>query len=145
MSCRDNAADSPPDREAAVRTAHWRVAHAFDSALPGWLVILPLVHVTALDELPAEAHAELGGLLGSLSQALREVVGCAKTYIMQFSEAEGFHHLHVHLVPRMPDQPDHLRGPRIFGYLGASEADRVGESERDRIAIALRAAVASSR
>lgn len=138
MNCRDNAAETLPAREDVVRTRHWRVAHAFDSALPGWLVLLPLTHVIALDELPAQAHVELGTLLGSLSGALRQVVGCAKTYVMQFSEAPGFHHLHVHLVPRMPDQPEELTGPRVFGYLGASEADRVSEAERDRIATHLR-------
>ena len=44
---------------------------------------------------------------------------------MQFSEAEGFEHLHVHLVPRMVDQPADRTGPRVFGYLGADESSRV--------------------
>lgn len=35
---------------------------------------------------------------------------------MLFAEADGFAHLHVHLVPRMPDQPDDRRGPDVFGY-----------------------------
>lgn len=138
MNCRDNAAETLPAREDVVRTEHWRVAHAFDTTLPGWLVVLPLVHVTALDELPAAAHAELGTLLGSLSAALREVVGCVKTYVMQFSEAPGFQHLHVHLVPRMADLPDEAKGPQVFTYLGASEDERLSEAERDRIAVHLR-------
>jgi len=78
-----------------------------------------------------------------LSGALRRVVGCAKTYVMQFSETPGFQHLHVHLVPRVPDQPAELNGPRIFGYLGASESDRVSDAERDRLALAIRAELAS--
>ncbi len=36
---------------------------------------------------------------------------------MLYAEAEGFAHLHVHLVPRMPDQPEERRGPAVFGYL----------------------------
>ncbi len=141
FNCRNSALPSLPPRESIVRTQHWRVGHAFNSTLAGWLVIAPVPHVTALDELPAEAHAELGTLLGSLSAALRAVTGCVKTYVMQFSEAEGFEHLHVHLVPRMADQPDHLKGPNVFGYLTDDEALWVSEAERDRLARELRAAL----
>lgn len=142
LNCRQNAdLDALPLREHLLRTTYWRVAHAFDSALPGWLVVVPLEHVTALDELPTEAYAELGDLLGRLSAALRAVVGCAKTYFMQFSEADGFTHLHVHVVPRMPDQPDELKGPRVFGYLGAPVGGAVTEDDRDRLAGELRAAL----
>lgn len=139
FNCRKEGTDLPP-REAVVRTEHWRVAHAFDTALPGWLVVVPRVHALALDELPAAAHAELGDLLGRLSSALREVVGCTKTYVMQFSEAPGFEHLHVHLVPRMPDQPADRTGPQVFGYLGAGD-DRVSEPDQDALAARLMAAL----
>jgi diadenosine tetraphosphate (Ap4A) HIT family hydrolase len=73
--------------------------------------------------------------------ALESVTGCVKTYLMQFSEAEGFSHLHLHLVPRMADQPESARGPRVFTYLGADEHRRVAEAERDAIALRLRAAL----
>ena len=63
-----------------------------------------------------------------------------KTYLMQFSEAEGYSHLHLHLVPRMPDQPEDKRGPRVFGYLDADGSEGVPAQERDEIALALRAA-----
>ena len=141
-ACDQNAAETLPAREDVVRTRHWRVAHAFDTLLPGWLVVLARTHVLALDELERAAHAELGVLIGDLSAGLRTVVGCEKTYVMQFSEAAGYTHLHVHVVPRMPDQPDDRRGPAVFGYLGVDEADRVSEAERDRIATDLRRLVA---
>jgi diadenosine tetraphosphate (Ap4A) HIT family hydrolase len=133
-------ADLPP-REEVVRTAHWRVAHAFDSNLSGWLVLLPTRHVHAFTDLAPEAADELGGLIHRLSGALEAVTGCVKTYLMQFSEAEGFSHLHLHLVPRMPDQPEAARGPRVFTYLGADEQHRVPPSEQDAIALRLRAAL----
>jgi diadenosine tetraphosphate (Ap4A) HIT family hydrolase len=132
--CRHNAATDLPPREAVVRTDHWRVVHAFNSSLPGWLVLVPAEHVSAFDEVPVEAMAEMGALVGDLSRALREVVGCEKTYVMQFSEAPGFSHLHVHLVPRMPDQPDDRRGPAVFGYLGEDESAWLPTQEMDRIA-----------
>ncbi|NYI80020.1 HIT family protein [Nocardioides panzhihuensis] len=140
-NCRNSALESLPPRESIVRTQHWRVGHAFNVSLPGWLVIAPIQHVVALDELPADAHVELGTLLGSLSAALRSVTGCVKTYVMQFSEAEGFEHLHVHLVPRMADQPPDLKGPNVFGYLTDDEGDGVTAAERDRVAIALQGAL----
>jgi diadenosine tetraphosphate (Ap4A) HIT family hydrolase len=139
-NCVREPLDLPP-REALLRTEHWRVGHAFDSALPGWLVLVPRRHVLALDELPAAAHAELGSLLGRLSAALRQVLGCTKTYVMQFSEAEGFEHLHVHLVPRMADQPADRTGPRVFGYLGADGSSRVSDDEQDRLAVLIGRAV----
>ena len=65
-----------------------------------------------------------------------------KSYLMQFSEAEGFSHLHVHLVPRMADQPVERRGPQVFGYLSDDEARWLTEAERDALALSLRAALA---
>ena len=132
-SCQHNAAPDLPPREAVVRTDHWRVVHAFNSSLPGWLVLVPAEHVHAFDDLPADATTEMGALVGDLSRALRDVVGCEKTYLMQFSEAPGFSHLHVHLVPRMPDQPEDRRGPAVFGYLGADESAWLPTEEMDRV------------
>lgn len=142
LPCDNTAAASLPAREEVVRTEHWRVAHAFDAALAGWLVVLPTEHVTDLAALHPQAAAELGPLLQRLTAALQEVVGCTRTYVMLFAEAEGFSHVHLHVVPRMPDQPEELRGPRIFGALGAARPDRVPEEEMDRVALAVRDLVA---
>ena len=133
-ACQHNAAADRPPRESVVLTPDWRVAHCFNSSLPGWLVLVPLEHVHSFDELSGGAMAELGLLVGDLSAALRDVVGCEKTYVMQFSEAPGFSHLHVHLVPRMKDQPQDRLGPAVFGYLGADEAAWVATHDMDRIA-----------
>ena len=141
-SCQHSAAADLPPREEVVRTDHWRVVHSFNSALPGWLVLVPLRHVHAFDELAGTAMLDMGALVGDLSRALREVLGCEKTYVMQFSEAPGFSHLHVHLVPRMPDQPDDRRGPAVFGYLGEDESAWLPTEEMDRIALEIGAALA---
>lgn len=138
-----NAAQSPP-RECVVHTDHWRVAHAFNSTLPGWLVVLPTRHVTAFTEVTPEAADELGGLVRRLSSALEDVVGCAKTYLMQFSEAEGFSHLHLHVVPRHADLPDDRRGPRVFAYLTEDQGKWLSEAERDTVATALRDRLAAT-
>jgi diadenosine tetraphosphate (Ap4A) HIT family hydrolase len=142
-SCDQQAVGSPPPREDVLHTEHWRVVHAFNSTLPGWLVLLPTRHVTSFTQLTPAAADELGGLVRRLSVALESVTGCVKTYLMQFSEAEGFSHLHLHLVPRSPDHPDDARGPRVFAFLAEDRAAWLPPTELDRIALSLRAALAA--
>ena len=73
-----------------------------------------------------------------MSEALHQVVGCVKTYIVLLAEAEGFSHVHFHVIPRLVDQPEELRGPRIFGMLGLPPEACVTEDERDRIGAEVR-------
>ncbi|MET8087620.1 HIT family protein [Micromonospora sp. NPDC005237] len=131
--------DTLPARELVAADEHWRVAHAFDSTLPGWLVLVPRRHVTSIAELSDAEAASLGTWQVRLSRALHAVTGCAKTYVIQLAEKEGFAHVHFHVVPRMPDLPADRRGPAVFGYLNAAEGDRLDEAQQDDIAAALRA------
>ncbi len=114
--------------------AHWRVAHAFGTALPGWLVVLPRRHVLALDDLSEAEAAALGPVLRAVTAALREVTGCAKTYVALFAEAEGFGHVHFHVVPRHADLDPGLRGPRKFALLGGDPARHVPDGDMDELA-----------
>jgi diadenosine tetraphosphate (Ap4A) HIT family hydrolase len=87
MPCDNNARiDALPPREHVHLEDHWRVAHSFNSALPGWLVVMPRRHVTALHELSAEEAAPLGTLLHRVSTALASVTGCTKAYLVFFAE-----------------------------------------------------------
>ena len=141
--CATNAAlpDLPP-REAVVVEGVWRVAHAFDSALPGWLVVVPTRHVTALEDMTAEEVEPLGPLLRRCSLALRSTTGSLKSYLMFFAEGPGFAHLHIHVVPRSADLTAAQLGPGIFDFLGRPEPESLSEAERDRLALALRQAMA---
>ncbi len=132
-SCAQNAQSDLAPRERIHLGPHWRVAHAFDTGIPGWLVVLPRRHVTALDELTADEAAGLGPLLRALTAALREVTGCQKTYVALFAEAEGFAHVHFHVIPREPGLPAEFRGPRVF-QLGADPDRRVSAGAMDQIA-----------
>ncbi len=118
-------------------TEHWRVAHAFDSALPGWLVVLPSRHAVAIAELRPEEAAQLGPMLIDVSRALAVVTGCLKTFVLYLAEAEGFAHVHFHVVPRAAGLPDDVRGPRVFSLIGRPVGERVAEDEQDRLALAL--------
>ena len=71
--------------------------------------MLPLRHVLALDGLSHAEAAALGLLLRAVTAALREVSGCAKTYVTLFAEADWFGHVHFHVVPR-PAGLDQLAG-----------------------------------
>jgi diadenosine tetraphosphate (Ap4A) HIT family hydrolase len=128
-----------PPRERVVSDRHWRVAHAFGTAVPGWLVLLPRRHVTAVHDLTDAEAAGLGRWQVKLSRALRDTTGCAKTYIVQFAEAEGFAHVHFHIVPRMEDLRSEHRGPGVFELLRRPERERVPADRADRMAGALRA------
>ncbi|MYS83367.1 HIT family protein [Embleya scabrispora] len=128
-----------PSRERVAFDAWWRVAHAFDTALPGWLVLVPRRHVVSIAELTGDEAGTLGTWQVALARALREVTGCTKTYVAQFAEREGFAHVHFHIVPRPPDLAAELRGPGAFAMLGRPEGERVTAERMDASADALRA------
>jgi diadenosine tetraphosphate (Ap4A) HIT family hydrolase len=138
-ACRKEAQfDALPPRERVAFDQHWRVAHGFDTAVPGWLVLLPRRHVTAVHDLTDAEATTLGAWQVKLSRALRGVTGCVKTYVVQFAEAEGFAHVHFHIVPRMADLPPEQRGPGVFGLLGRPEPEHVTADQADHMAHSLR-------
>lgn len=127
----------PPHPESILLGETWRVAHAFDTSLEGWLVLLPRRHVLALHDLTRKESTELGVLLRTCSLALQELTGCLKTYVMQFAEADGFAHLHVHLVPRMDWFGESETGPRVFSLLGQPPDRALSYERRCDLAAAL--------
>lgn len=116
-SCAQSGAQELPIREDILCDGDWRVAHSFNSSLPGWLVLVPLRHIASPDEMTNEEADALGRLIRDGSIALKRATNCEKTYVIMFAEAEGFTHVHFHLVPRMSDLPEDRRGPKIFAYL----------------------------
>jgi diadenosine tetraphosphate (Ap4A) HIT family hydrolase len=129
-----------PIREDVWRETGWRVATAFNSSLPGWLVVLPTRHVESLTDLSDEESAVLGPLLRNVSSALTAVTSCIKTYVILLAEAPGFSHLHFHVVPRMEDIPDDRKGASIFGYL---KEEPLSDREQDDVAYRVRDALAN--
>lgn len=145
IPCRnwDRREELPPS-ESIVVGAHWRVAHALNSALAGWLVVVPRRHVTALDQLAEEEVVELGPLLRRLTAALRAALGCEKTYVMLFGEQQGFAHVHLHVVPRMADWPHEYQGPRVLRFLEQPEEVWIGQAAKDDLARRLQGFLAST-
>ncbi|MYW02499.1 HIT family protein, partial [Streptomyces sp. SID3343] len=131
-----------PPRERIAADTYWRVAHSFTTSLPGWLVLVPRRHVTALHDLTDDEAAALGRWQVRLSRALRATTGCAKTYVAQFAEAEGFAHVHFHIVPRPVDLAESLRGPRVFGLLDERGRAVTDPVSTDALALRIRAHLA---
>ena len=136
LIARRDSGDAPLWDEI-LRTPFWDVVHNYDTSLPGWLVLVARRHLTAVDELTEAEALELGSLLRRGSRALKEVVGCEKTYVLQFAEHSQHPHVHVHVVPRMADMPAEYRSTGVFGYSGTAEG-RVGEAEMNALAERLR-------
>ena len=134
-------AGQAPLWDAILRTEHWDVVHSYNSELLGWIVLIPHRHIESLAGLNEAECQEMSTLIRQLSQALEQVTGCAKTYLMQFSEQAGHKHLHLHLVPRMADQPADRKGPRVIAYLGADEESRISDDRMNRFAAELKAAM----
>lgn len=127
-------ADQAPLWDSILRTPHWDVVHSYNTALPGWMVLVVRRHVAAIDELTEGEAVELGKLIRRVSLALKQVVGCEKTYVIQFAEHPDHPHVHFHLVPRMGDLPTDRRSVNIFRYLGVAKAERVSEEQMNQIA-----------
>jgi diadenosine tetraphosphate (Ap4A) HIT family hydrolase len=122
-----------------IHRAHFfDIAHAFNTSLPGWIVIVARRHVETIADLSEDEGLELGNLIRSVSKHLQEITGCVKTYVMQFAEAPGHNHVHFHIVPRMNDISDSDKGINVFNCLGVAEEDRVSENIMNGLAANLR-------
>jgi diadenosine tetraphosphate (Ap4A) HIT family hydrolase len=134
LVCRNTATvEAQPPRERIWWDRRWRIAHAVRCALPGWVVVAPARHIVSLAELSPEEAAGLGPLLAAVSRAVIDATGCVKVYVALFAEAEGYQHVHIHVIPRHPDLPDGLRGPGVFGYLDRPEGEWVAADDMDRM------------
>lgn len=131
-------AGTAPLWDSIHRTRFWDVVHSYNTALPGWLVLVARRHIAAIDEMTEDEAVELGVLMRRVSVALKEVTGCVKTYVIQFAEAAEHPHVHFHIIPRMADQPEDRRGPNVFGYMGVSGEERVSEAAMNEIAARVR-------
>jgi diadenosine tetraphosphate (Ap4A) HIT family hydrolase len=101
-----------------LTTKNWVIEHVYPTSVKGWVDILPKRHVTAVHQLTREEMAEFGELLHAVCEGQHELYGAEKEYFMQYSETEGHYHTNVHVVPRLPDWPDSLKGPMVFSALG---------------------------
>ena len=60
--------------DCIYQTEYWDVAHAYNTALPGWLVLVLQRHIESLDELTEQEATELGSLIRRVSSSLQRLV-----------------------------------------------------------------------
>jgi len=123
--------------ERIYEEEHWRVVHAFNTSLPGWLVIVAKRHVANFAELSEAEALSFGPFLHKVSRALQEVTGAVKTYTILFAEHPEHPHVHFHVVPRAPEMPEDKKGHRVFEYLGVPDDQIVPLETRNEIAMKL--------
>lgn len=131
-------AGTAPVWDSIVRTQYWDVVHSYNTSLLGWIVLVIRRHIEAVDEMTEDEAVELGKLMRHVSIILKTETGCTKTYVVQFAEAKEHPHVHFHIIPRMPDQPDEYKGPGIFKRLGVPEAERVDEAAMTALSLRVR-------
>ena len=134
--------DAVPIWDSILRSQRFDVAHAYNTSLPGLIVVITKRHIAAIDEMTEEESIELGRLIRKVSIGLKQAVSCRKSYVLQFAEKEGHSHVHFHIVPRMEDLADEHKGANIFHYLGVDEDDRVTEAQMNEIGEIVRSALA---
>lgn len=88
--------------------------HAVDgpTPVPGWMVVTAVRCTRAVYTLEAEELSALMPLCARVMRAQREALGAEHVYL--FAIGDVLRHCHVHLVPRYPDTPPHLRGRGVF-------------------------------
>jgi len=128
--------DDLPPREDILRYGGWRLVHAYNTSLLGWLVAVAERHVDPFSALNAGEAASLGPLVRAASAALTEELGGERTYVIVLGESVD--HVHAHVVPRMSDLAEAQQGLGAFALLDRPETEWISEAERDRIALALR-------
>jgi diadenosine tetraphosphate (Ap4A) HIT family hydrolase len=132
--------DLPP-RDAIIVEGGWRAAHTFGTPIKGRLVLLPLRHIEALQDLSSTEAVALGSLLQRLSQAVVRVTGCSKAWVMFLAEAPGFAHVHFHIVPRPAEYAFEPGGATVLDFLRSIQGAPLTESRMDEVALQIREAL----
>ena len=140
---RRDRGEAPPWDEI-WRTPSWDVVHCDGTAIEGWLVLACREHRSSLADLSDTEAAALGPLLKLVSAALHDVVGCEKTYAVQFAEHPEHPHVHVHVIARPPGLADALKGPRIFDRAGLPEDECVPVDRMNELAAGIAAFIATA-
>jgi len=111
VACLLNADPSGAPGGRILSTERWVLEHIVAPIpLVGWLILRTVRHTEGIVGLDPAEGAELGRLLATLPKMLQEVSGAEQVYVCVFTEVVP--HLHIHLIPRLPDQA--VRGPQLF-------------------------------
>jgi diadenosine tetraphosphate (Ap4A) HIT family hydrolase len=117
----------------------WAVEHCIGPLGVGTLIVKPVRHVTAVDELSGAEAAALGPLLRQASRVARELTGADQVYNCLWSHAGGRPvHLHYVVQPVTKEQTRDGVGPDLQAAMFAAgelpdpaEVERFAERARE--------------
>lgn len=102
--CALHARDGGPPR-AVWTDGIWLVRHhAHPAPLAGWFLLDSVRCVRNAADFNDMEAATFGAVLQRVTRAVREACGVPRTYTIMFGE--GAPHLHAHIIPRRPDDPE---------------------------------------
>ena len=86
----------------------------------GYLMVTPRRHVPGFGELSDEEGSEMGQWISRLTRALTSI-GAERVYLAVIGHEVP--HLHVHLIPRWPNTPEHVSWLHVDDWEGARRGD----------------------
>ncbi len=126
LTCAANRGELKAPGGVIYEDEMWRIEHILAPIpMAGWLIAKPRRHVTSFAELTPREAAAFGPLMHRTTGALQRLLDAEKVYLCLFSEAEGFVHIHIHVIPAARGLPAERRGPAVFDLIG--EAKRNGD------------------
>ena len=130
LTCKSNSGEQRISPGPTIYEGeYWMVEHAYPVKRVGWIVIVLKRHAEALHDLSAEEFAELGELQSQVTRFLFEELHYQKEYISCYGEAEGFAHIHFHVLAKPADLPEELKGGKNFNLLKVCREEAVPPGE----------------
>ena len=73
---------------------------------PGHALVIPKAHAVDVHDVPPDTLADMARTAQKVARAAKEALGCGGVNLVQSSGAVAFQsvfHIHVHVIPRYPD------------------------------------------
>jgi hypothetical protein len=106
---------NPPPGGWIQRGLHWAISGHPGIAVPGWLAIQTVRHVTTLAELSADETLGLGPVIRDASRWVQQVTGAERTYT--YTLGDNVRHVHVLLGPPISVTDPDGHGARLLSRI----------------------------
>ncbi|MBN1971047.1 MAG: HIT family protein [Candidatus Delongbacteria bacterium] len=107
---------------------YWLIEHAYPTSLKGWTVIVLKRHCEEMHNLSTNEFQELATIQEKLVKSLKNIFDSKREYIFCFAEADGFKHIHFHVVPKHDEFNEDFIGVKVFHYLKPTPEEVVPNS-----------------
>lgn len=114
---------------------YWVVEHMSPCAIKGWIVVALKRHCIALHELNNDEFMNFTQIARKICLTMKDLQNSEKEYVMQFAESDRFGHVHFHLISRLPDWPQELKGTNIFNAINSSVFLPIIDDELEKFVI----------